>query len=162
MGRAVLLGEMLVVRGLATPSQIEAALEHQRAQGGRLGAILIGMGVLTSAQLLELLEQQREVRVTLPFCEQTLARWEEEFGAAHPSTVRVRYNLARVLLADGRPQEALALSEAAYETSKLIYGSNHPWTEESAKVKEACELALNHRSTHALARLRASEITRGK
>ena len=87
------------------------------------------MGVLTSTQLLELLEQQREIRVTLPFCEHTLAKWEEEFGAAHPSTARVRYNLARVLLADGRPEEALALSEAAHETSRLVYGSSHPWTE---------------------------------
>jgi hypothetical protein len=153
---------MLVVQGLATPSHIEAALEYQRTQGGRLGAILIGMGVLTSTKLVELLEQQREVRVTLPFCQQTLARWEEEFGAAHPSTARVRHNLARVLLADGRPQEALALSEAAYEMSKLVYGSNHSSTGESAQVMEACELALNHRTTHALARLRAAEAARAK
>jgi hypothetical protein len=118
------------------------------------------MGVLTSTKLVELLEQQREVRVTLPFCQRTLARWEEEFGAAHPSTARVRHNLARVLLADGRPQEALALGEAAYEMSKLVYGSNHSSTGESAQVMEACELALNDRTTHALARLRAAEAVR--
>ena len=158
----MLLGEMLVVRGLAAPSQIEAALEQQRAQGGRLGAILIGMGVLTATQLLQLLREQREVRVTLPFCQQTLARWEEELGAAHPSTARVRYNLARVLLVDGRPQEALALAEKAHEMSKLIYGPSHPSTEEAATVKEACQLALNNHGTHALARLRESEIARGK
>jgi len=50
------------------------------------------------------------------------ARWEEELGAAHPSTARVRYNLAPVLLANGRPREALALSEGAHEMSKLRRG----------------------------------------
>lgn len=154
----MLLGEMLVVRGLATPSQIAAALEHQAAQGGRLGAILIGMGVLTSTQLLQFLREQKEVRVTLPFCQQTLERWEEQLGAAHPSTTRVRYNLARVLLVDGRPEEALALSEKAHEMSCLIYGPAHPSTEEAAKVKEACELAVNHHGTRALARLRELEM----
>lgn len=157
----MLIGEMLVVRGVATPSQVEAALEYQRAEGGRLGSILIAMGVLTSSQLLKFLEQQREVRVTLPFCEQTLARWEEEFGEAHPSTVRVRYNLARVLLADGRPAEALALSEAAYEMNKSIHGPNHPLTAESAQVLEACQLALHDSGTHALARLRGA-VASGK
>ncbi|HEY1797134.1 MAG TPA: tetratricopeptide repeat protein [Stellaceae bacterium] len=158
----MLLGEMLVVRGLATPSQIEAALAFQQQRGGRIGAILIAAGILTSNQLLELLGQQREIRVTLPFCERMLARWEEELGAAHPSTARARYNLARVLLADGRADEALELSKKALETSRLLYGSSHRWTKQSAEVKEACELALNHRGTQMLARLRALELADGQ
>jgi hypothetical protein len=153
---------MLVMRGLATPSQIEAALEFQRTQSGRLGAILIAAGVLSSTQLLKLLEQQREIRATLPFYQQILKRTEQELGPAHESTARARCSLARILLADGRPEEARPLIEQAHETNTLIYGANHRWTQRSAEVLEACALALKHRNTYELARLRALEPAGGK
>lgn len=155
----MLLGEMLVVRGLATPTEIETALERQQREGGRLGAHLIAMGVLTSEELFRLLEQQEQVRVTLPFCERTLERWEAEFGALHPSTGRVRCNLARVLLADGRASDALAMSQAAHEMHLQLLGREHPWTRKSAEILEACQAAVHQPGTAALARLRAETLS---
>jgi hypothetical protein len=45
------LGELLVGWGLATPAQIDEALERQNTIGGRLGENLIALGVLTAEQL---------------------------------------------------------------------------------------------------------------
>jgi hypothetical protein len=45
------LGELLVGWGLATPAQIDAALERQTTNGGRLGENLIELGVLTAERL---------------------------------------------------------------------------------------------------------------
>jgi hypothetical protein len=89
----MLLGEMIVVRGITSPSQIEAALEHQRAQAGRR------------------------------------RHWP--------------------------------LGEKAHEMITLIYGSSHPWAEESATVTEACEAALRDHGPYALARLRAAKAASG-
>jgi predicted ATPase with chaperone activity len=45
------LGEILVKRGLVTSDAIVAALEHQQANGGRLGENLVALGHLTEDQL---------------------------------------------------------------------------------------------------------------
>lgn len=45
------LGDMLIARGLVTPADIEAALERQGKEGGRLGENLIAMGVVTADQI---------------------------------------------------------------------------------------------------------------
>jgi len=45
------LGEIVVGRGFATVAQIEAATKRQKTHGGRLGANLIAMGVITTEQL---------------------------------------------------------------------------------------------------------------
>jgi hypothetical protein len=47
----MLIGDVLVAQGLVTPSDIEAALERQRSQGGILGEHLIAMGKLGPADL---------------------------------------------------------------------------------------------------------------
>ncbi len=138
------LGEMAVSRGLATAAEIDTALHHQQAEGGRLGSHLIAMGVLTSDQLFSLLREQHEIQVTLPFCETSVSRWEKEFGTDHPSTGRMRCNLARVLLAAGRPADALTQGRAALAAHKTVLGSGHPWTIESARVTTEALNALNH------------------
>jgi predicted ATPase with chaperone activity len=45
------LGGLLVGRGLVTRADIDAALERQRLEGGRLGDNLIALGLLTAEQL---------------------------------------------------------------------------------------------------------------
>ena len=49
------LGGLLVGRGLVTLDDIDAALERQRTQGGRLGDNLIALGLLTAEQLLSVI-----------------------------------------------------------------------------------------------------------
>jgi hypothetical protein len=45
------LGELLIGWGLATPAQIDEALQYQNTNGGRLGENLVALGILTEAQL---------------------------------------------------------------------------------------------------------------
>ena len=45
------LGEMLITRGLATQADIDAAIEREGKEGGRLGDNLIALGVVTAAQI---------------------------------------------------------------------------------------------------------------
>jgi len=49
------LGGLLVGRGLVTLDDVDAALERQKAEGGRLGDNLIALGLLTAEQLLSVI-----------------------------------------------------------------------------------------------------------
>ena len=54
------LGDLLLDRRLITAAELERALETQRMEGGKLGEILVRMGVLESDALTLVLEQQRK------------------------------------------------------------------------------------------------------
>ena len=45
---AVRLGELLLREKRVTPTQLQEALNHQRANGGRLGTSLVKLGFLTT------------------------------------------------------------------------------------------------------------------
>ena len=47
----MLLGEILVGRGLVTAANIRAALELQRRNGARLGEVIVEMKLMTAEQL---------------------------------------------------------------------------------------------------------------
>src|SRR5215469_16772846 len=96
------LGELLVGQGLITQEDVEAALERQREQGGRLGTHLVAIGAITIEQLVTALRGLQEVGATLTMCARTLQRWQTVHGPNHPNTVRARYSYARALLAAGR------------------------------------------------------------
>jgi len=151
----MLLGEMVVARGIATVEEVVSALERQRDQGGHLGAHLIALGALTSSELSALLVEQNDARLTLPFCEQTVARWENEFGVHHPATARARGNLARALLSDGQAEEALAASQIAFNALRAAYGDDHAWTKDAEAVRTAAHHAVHCPEAAALVRLRA-------
>ncbi|MFO0556462.1 MAG: hypothetical protein U0269_00445 [Polyangiales bacterium] len=60
----VRIGELLVDAGLLSQSQLEAALEEQRLQGGggkRLGQLIVSLGFVTEGQLARVLSQQLAV-----------------------------------------------------------------------------------------------------
>ncbi|KQV47113.1 hypothetical protein ASC95_26485 [Pelomonas sp. Root1217] len=54
----MLLGQMLLQRGMVRPEDIEAGIAYQAAHGGRLGAVLMRMGVLTAESLFPVLADQ--------------------------------------------------------------------------------------------------------
>ena len=51
------LGDVLVLRGLVTHAQVQEALELQATSGGRLGELLVQMGVLEERDLVEALAE---------------------------------------------------------------------------------------------------------
>jgi len=57
------LGELLVTQGWISPEGLQAALEEQQRQPGRLGAILVERGAVAEQTLLEVLSQQLEVGI---------------------------------------------------------------------------------------------------
>jgi hypothetical protein len=61
---SLLLGELLVERGLILPLELEDALAEQRSTGRRLGEVLVSRGALTGAQLTRALAEQYGVAVS--------------------------------------------------------------------------------------------------
>jgi type IV pilus assembly protein PilB len=55
------LGEMLVKEGLITASQLEKAISVQRQEGGRLGAIVVKLGMLKEDQMVSTLAKQLNI-----------------------------------------------------------------------------------------------------
>jgi hypothetical protein len=151
----MLLGEMVVARGIGTVEQVLRALERQRASGGHLGGHLIALGVLTSLELSALLVEQHDARTMSPVCKQSLARWEAEFGLDHPATAWSRSNLAKTLLADGQAEEALAEAQMAVNALRAACGDDHAWTKDAESVRKAAHYVVYGPKAAALARLRA-------
>ena len=50
------LGDILVASGLASESEVQAALEHQKRHGGRLGDSLVSLGVVTDEALEQVIQ----------------------------------------------------------------------------------------------------------
>ncbi len=60
------LGELLLQEGLIEPEQLNRALEEQRHSGERIGAVLIKLGYITDAALVEFLSRQFRVPAINP------------------------------------------------------------------------------------------------
>ena len=52
------LGEMLIAEGLLTPQQLDHALAEQKRHGGRVGAVLKGLGYVTEEGIIQALGRQ--------------------------------------------------------------------------------------------------------
>ncbi len=58
------IGSVLVAKGLASAQDIDRALGHQRATGGRIGDSLVALGILAKEQIDELLADAPQVPTT--------------------------------------------------------------------------------------------------
>jgi hypothetical protein len=145
------LGELLVGQGVLAPADLEAALQRQKEEGGRLGIHLVAMGFLTVDKLLVALRGQQEVDATLVMCARTLQRWQGMHGAGHPNTHRARYSYARALLAAGRSAEAVKHAEAALAGHRSTVGENHAWTDEALQLVADARHAASAAHPEALA-----------
>ncbi|MFO1172768.1 MAG: hypothetical protein U1E49_17625 [Hyphomicrobiaceae bacterium] len=59
------LGSTLVAKGLVSAQDIDRAVKHQRANGGRIGDSLVQLGILAKAQIDELLTDAPQVPTTV-------------------------------------------------------------------------------------------------
>ena len=59
----MLIGELLVARGLIAPADVERALKYQAQVPGRLGGILIRLGGLSEDSLLPVLSEQLAIPI---------------------------------------------------------------------------------------------------
>ncbi len=118
------LGEQLIGSRLITPEQLDAALEDQKILGGRLGEVLVRMGVLTEQALAHALaaffgfdvanlRRDNVDPATLTLVPETVAR---EYMA-----VPIRMNGASLEVAVAEPSEDLraALSQLVGRTVEL-------------------------------------------
>jgi type IV pilus assembly protein PilB len=55
---AIRLGELLLREKRVTPAQLQEALNHQRANGGRLGSTLVKLGILSDDEITSTLSRQ--------------------------------------------------------------------------------------------------------
>src|SRR6185295_7852060 len=61
MSARVRIGDMLVAAGMLSPERLGEALAAQKAEGKRLGAILVDRGFVTEAQLVQVLSSQLSI-----------------------------------------------------------------------------------------------------
>ncbi len=59
------LGDILLMRGLVAAEGLEAALKHQREQGGRLGESIIALGLISPEQLAAVLDETPATPLTV-------------------------------------------------------------------------------------------------
>jgi hypothetical protein len=128
------LGELLIGQGLITGEDVEAALQRQKQQGGRLGTHLVALGVITIDKLLNALRGQQEVDATLSMSARMFRRWHTLNGPEHPNTLRAHYSYARALLAAGRGADSLKQAEAALASIRKAVGEDHTWTDDALQL----------------------------
>lgn len=81
------IGEVLLERGLVTAPQLAAALDRQRAGGGRIGATLVALGALSEGELTATLSEMQGVPAVDLACEtperRAVGLLRPEFCARH-------------------------------------------------------------------------------
>jgi len=100
----VRLGELLVTKGLITPTQLEEGLQQQSKTGDYLGVVLVRLGFLTEARLIETLAEQLNIPSV------RLATYQIEPEALEKVTPKVatHYHLMPLTLRGGILQVAIA------------------------------------------------------
>jgi type II secretion system protein E len=88
-GRKLLLGELLISKGLLSAEQLSEALKHQAKTGEYLGAGLVHFGFLTETQLMEVLAEQ----LSLPFVRLADRAIDPAIVARVPAKLATRYRL---------------------------------------------------------------------
>lgn len=110
----IMLGRILVEKGLLTEAGLASALEEQRKSGELLGAILFRLGLLTEAQLLQAISGQFQLdQISLKDVaaqEQTLARLPAKFAGFY-RVFPVSYEQGCLTLATAHPQDVKALDD---------------------------------------------------
>lgn len=117
------LGDILLEAKLITPDQLAAALEIQKASGGRLGEILVGMGLVNEQDMARVLAQQ----TGLPYLPPQELKVNPAVVRLIPETVARQHRLLplaadenTITVAMADPLNVFALDEVALLTRKKV------------------------------------------
>jgi len=119
-----MLGEYLINKNLLSSAQLEEALQAQVIFGGKLGTVLIEMGLLTEEALAELLSQQLAVPCAKPgelqnIPADVIAIISPELAAKH-KVIPVAVNGRKLTLAMAEPRNFKAVDEISFRTGYII------------------------------------------
>lgn len=112
------LGEILIGRGLVAVANVYAALERQRRDGGRLGEIIVAMGLMTTQQLESVMASVRYATPALPL---TLA----ETGIAQAQLLALMLKFMHVESRESELDLARALRLSYQIVHELIAEASH-------------------------------------
>jgi type IV pilus assembly protein PilB len=132
------LGDLLVAGGIITSSQLEEALNYQRAKGGRLGICLIKLGFLSEDILHSVLTRQFGVSLVDLFANEI----EPEVVKLLPREYVVRYQVVPVRrngsvlsVAMNDPNDVLVLDDLRFRTGCRI----EPLLARESQIREAID-----------------------
>jgi len=98
--RKIRIGDLLVSNGVITEAQLMSALAEQKKTGQKLGRALVEMGVIDETRLLEFLSQQLQI----PLVDVALHRVDTAVVRLLPETVARRY---RMVVLESREKDVL-------------------------------------------------------
>jgi hypothetical protein len=147
------LGDLLIERGLLTPSQLKTALRTQEFFGGHLGSILIELGFLDERTLGETLARSAGVRyapsdVLVDIPDEVIKVLPAKVAERHKA-IPIRIQERRLHLAMLNPRDLLSLDEIAYLTGMVVV----PYVAPEYRIYEALE------RYYSVVRLRPERIT---
>jgi Type II secretion system (T2SS), protein E, N-terminal domain len=123
----VRIGEMLVKLGRLDPSQLQAALAHQRQWGGRLGGAIVRLGFLGEPAVLDALGQQLGVpfveigdRVIPPKVLALVPRKLAQARRVLPLELSTDGRRGLLLVALGDPADLAVIDELAFVTGLRV------------------------------------------
>jgi len=133
---AVRLGELLLREKRVTPAQLQEALNHQRANGGRLGASLVRLGFLRDEDITSVLSRQYGVpAINLKEFEldPAIVRLVPAETAAKYNVIPVSRNGTTLTLAMTDPTNVFAMDDIKFMTGLHV----EPVVGSEAAIREA-------------------------
>lgn len=116
-------GEALLSAGKIDKSQLKQALQHQKEHGGRLGAALVSLGLLTEAELTEFLSKHFGV----PAVDLSNMEIDESVIGIIPADIARKYTVlpvskagAKVTLAMSDPSNVFAMDDIKFMTGYQV------------------------------------------
>jgi hypothetical protein len=121
---AVRLGELLIKKNLLTQAQLEEALQAQVIFGGKLGTILIEMGLITEDKLAAIMAQLLSIPCVKPgqlqnIPEDIIKIISSELAEKH-KVVPVAVNGKKLTLAMAEPHNLKAVDEISFRTGYIV------------------------------------------
>ncbi|OIN14011.1 GspE/PulE family protein [Oceanisphaera psychrotolerans] len=109
------LGELLIEHGVITSAQLDAVLQQQQREGGRIGSLLVQMGILSELELLGFVAEQLD----LPLLDLNKASIDRE-AVKLLSEVYARRHRALVIAADDQQARVVLSDPADLDTQDAI------------------------------------------
>jgi hypothetical protein len=118
------LGELLIKKNMLTKAQLEEALQAQVIFGGKLGTVLIEMGLISEGGLAEILAQQLSVPCAQPgqlhnIPEAVIKIISPELAEKH-KVVPVAVAGKKLTLAMAEPHNLKSIDEIAFRTGYIV------------------------------------------